>query len=292
MVGGSLTAVAADETSRRPAVALAGKEREVADDHAELIQIPVQRFAIPSRLQHDVPKTLHPGGLSGGPLGRVGAPQLSPEVEGLRRLSRQRFELMSARYDANRHAAGIRQIHGVPANRLGQRARRRTVGVSQPQHIRLVHGDECGTDESRRWPAADVHTRRARIAATQLQLVTAARHGGEAERMRKRFGANQIRLLEFQPREIVDLDQRVRRPAAVLSFSRTLLAVDVAVSTDRVGHLRLLSTVRSRAISTSMSSWPPTIPRRPASSRRVRASMSYRAAADSACRRKLEYTPA
>ena len=170
-------------------------------------------------------ESLHPGGLSGWPLGCVGAPQLGPEVEGLRRLSRQRFELTHARNDANRHTAGIHQIDREPADRLGQGARRRTVGVGQPPDVSLVRGDECGTDESRRWPAADQHTRRARIAATQLQLVAAARHGGEAERMRKRLGANQIRLLEFQPREIVDLDHRVRRPAAVLSFSCTLLAV-------------------------------------------------------------------
>ena len=45
-------------------------------------------------------------------------------------------------------------------------------------------------------------------------------------------------------------------------------------------------------MSTSMSSWPPTIPRRPASSSRLRASTPKRVAAASAWRRKLEYTPA
>jgi hypothetical protein len=50
--------------------------------------------------------------------------------------------------------------------------------------------------------------------------------------------------------------------------------------------------VRSRAMSMSWSSWPPTSLRRPASSSSARTSAPYRAAADSACRRKLEYTPA
>ena len=60
---------------------------------------------------------------------------------------------------------------------------------------------------------------------------------------------------------------------------------------DRRGlYARLL--MRSSAMSTSMSSWPPTMPRRPASSSRLRASTSKRAAAASAWRKKLEYTPA
>ncbi len=49
---------------------------------------------------------------------------------------------------------------------------------------------------------------------------------------------------------------------------------------------------KSSAMSTSMSSCPPTRPRRPASTRSVRASTSKRSATVSAWRRKLEYTPA
>lgn len=37
MVGGSLAAVTADETHRRPAVALTGEEQEVADDQSQVI---------------------------------------------------------------------------------------------------------------------------------------------------------------------------------------------------------------------------------------------------------------
>jgi hypothetical protein len=48
----------------------------------------------------------------------------------------------------------------------------------------------------------------------------------------------------------------------------------------------------SRATSTIMSSWPPTILRRPSSTRIERVSMPCSPAAFSACRKKLEYTPA
>ncbi len=45
-------------------------------------------------------------------------------------------------------------------------------------------------------------------------------------------------------------------------------------------------------MSVIMSSWPPTIPRRPTSTRIARVSRPWRAAAVSAWRRKLEQTPA
>ena len=54
MIGGRLAAVTADETHRRSAVALAGVEQKVANDHAELVQVPVQRFAIFRPLQDDM----------------------------------------------------------------------------------------------------------------------------------------------------------------------------------------------------------------------------------------------
>ncbi len=49
---------------------------------------------------------------------------------------------------------------------------------------------------------------------------------------------------------------------------------------------------RARAMSVIMSSWPPTILRRPTSTRIARVSRPCRRAAASAWRRKLEYTPA
>ena len=154
---------------------------------------------------------------------------LGTEVEGLRRLSRQRGELTSARDHANRHTAGIGQIHREAADRIGQRAWLRAVGGGQPPHIGLVGRQERRADESRCCAAADEHTRRARIAATQIQLVAAARHRREAERMRKRLGANQIRLLEFQPGKVVDLDHRIQRPSGVLTAPGAVLTVQIGV---------------------------------------------------------------
>ncbi len=58
-----------------------------------------------------------------------------------------------------------------------------------------------------------------------------------------------------------------------------------AVTPERVA-------TRSSATSTIMSSWPPTMRRRPSSTRMSRASRPCFSAARSACSRKLEYTPA
>ena len=44
VVGERLATIAADEAHRRAAVALAGKVQEVADDHSELMQVPVERL--------------------------------------------------------------------------------------------------------------------------------------------------------------------------------------------------------------------------------------------------------
>ena len=66
---------------------------------------------------------------------------------------------------------------------------------------------------------------------------------------------------------------------------------DVLVDVDAAGHVAA-RVARSRAMSTITSSWPPTMPRRPTSTRMSRASTPNRVEAASAWRRKLEYTPA
>src|SRR6478672_10569878 len=45
--------------------------------------------------------------------------------------------------------------------------------------------------------AADQHTRRPRVAAPQVQLVVGAQHRGETKGVGKRFGLEQVRLLEL-----------------------------------------------------------------------------------------------
>ena len=78
-------------------------------------------------------------------------------------------------------------------------------------------------------------------------------------------------------------DWRIRPPRSASAPCAKLLDIPLLCS-RRVGYP---ATVVS-AMSTSMSSWPPTRPRRPASRSRVRTSIPYRSAAVSAWRRKLE----
>jgi len=58
--------------------------------------------------------------------------------------------------------------------------------------------------------AADQHTRRAGIAAPQMQLLVGAQRGGETKRLGKRLGTLQVGLLELQPNDVLHLDDRVR----------------------------------------------------------------------------------
>src|SRR6185437_16151503 len=174
MIGRSLPSVATDEAHRRSAIALAGKKQKVADDHAELLEIPVQRLAILCALQHHMPEALYAGRPARGPLCCIGTQHISPEIEGVRRLSRQRVQLTSAGYHANRHATGVVQVDREPADRLGQGARLSTVGLGKAPDIGLVARQESRPDEPRYGATANEHTRRAWIAATQVQLIAAA----------------------------------------------------------------------------------------------------------------------
>src|SRR4029077_7455838 len=65
MVGGGRAAVASDEAHRRSAFALPGEEEEVADDHAEVVEVPVQCLAVPGGLQPHVTEPLDLGGFAG-----------------------------------------------------------------------------------------------------------------------------------------------------------------------------------------------------------------------------------
>ena len=107
------------------------------------------------------------------------------------------------------------------------RSRRRAAATSASSC-----GPERGAEEPRPRSAAHDHARRAGVGAAQLQLVGGAQHGGEAERAGERLGADQVRLLELQPGQVVHLDHRVARPPGVLAAQRALLAVQVVVGVD------------------------------------------------------------
>ena len=65
-------------------------------------------------------------------------------------------------------------------------------------------------------------------------------NGGEAERAGERLGAIQIRLLELEPGDVGDLDDRIAGPTGVLARQRALLAVQVVVGADGAAHQNLL----------------------------------------------------
>ncbi len=84
--------------------------------------------------------------------------------------------------------------------------------------------------------AADDHARRAGVRSAKVKLVGGVQHGGEAERPREGFRADQVWFLEFQPGQIADFDQGVAGAPGVLSAQGALLAVQVFVCVDMRFH--------------------------------------------------------
>ena len=233
VIGGDGAAVAADEAQDRPALALAGVVGEVADDHAERVEVPVEGLDVLRGLHHDVSEPLHVGGHPWRALRRVGPDLLVAEVEHVRRLrGGQCLELMGARHHAHRQPARVDQINGQPAQRLRQRAHGGPGRVGQPHQIGLLGGHKRRPEKLLALAAADQHTRRAGVAAAQVQLVLGAQRRGETKGVGKRLGLDQVRLLELQPENVVHLDDRVGRAPRVLSRECALLAVQTVVRSD------------------------------------------------------------
>ena len=83
-------AITADEAHRGTAVPLAGEVEEVADDQAEMLQVPVQILDVLRRGQHDVTQALDPCGTARGTLRGIDACHLLAEIEDVRLLPGQR----------------------------------------------------------------------------------------------------------------------------------------------------------------------------------------------------------
>ena len=175
---------------------------------------------------------LHAGRLARRPLRGVGAPQLVAEVEGVRLLRGQLGQLVGAGDDADRDPVRIGQVHRDAADRLWQRAGRRSGRAGKPLDVGLVLRGERGADEPRPRSAPDDHARRAGIGSAKMKLVCGVQHRAEPERPREGFRADQVRFLELQPRQVADLDQGVARAARMLSAQGALLAVQVLVAVD------------------------------------------------------------
>ena len=120
------------------------------------------------------------------------------EVEHVRRLrGGQCLEPVGARHHPHRQPARVDQINGHPAQGLRQRAHGSPGRVGQPQQIRLFGGHKGRSEELLALAAADQHTRRAGVAAPQVQLVVGAQRRGETKGVGKRLGLEQVRLLEL-----------------------------------------------------------------------------------------------
>jgi hypothetical protein len=132
------------------------------------------------------------------------------EVEHVRRLrGGQCLELMGARHYAHGQPARVDQINGHTAQGVWQRAHGGPGRVGKPQQIGLLGGHEGWPEELLALAAADQHARRTGVATAQVQLVLRAQRRGETEGVGKRLGFDQVRLLELQPEDVVDLDDRI-----------------------------------------------------------------------------------
>lgn len=241
MVGGCAAAVAADEAHDRSALALSLVVEEVADDQAQVLEIPVERLQVPGRLQHDVTEALDLGRLPRWPLGGVHPRHVVPDVERQGLLRGQRGKLMRVGDHADLRSAGVDQIHRHPAEAFRQALDRPPGRLGEPQHVVRLGGPERGADEPGPRTSADEHAGGSGVGAAQLQLVPGAQRCREAEGAGEDLGPLQIRLLELQPRQVVHLEDRVAGPPGVLAPQRALLAVQTRVGIVPVDHVALLS---------------------------------------------------
>ena len=254
MVGRGRAAVAADEAHRGPAFTLALVVLEVADDQAEVLQVPVQGLEVGRGLKHHMSQSPDPCGLTNGALRAVRPGSFVAEVEHLRRLGRQGCELVGVGDDPHVDPTRVGQVHGEPADALRQLLDLRPGGVGETHHVARVRSREGRAQIPRPRSTAHDHARRAGVGPAQLELVGRPAHGGEPERVRKALRGDQVGLGELEPGQVEHLDDGVLRAAGVLATQRTLLAVQVAVGPVVTGHLLLLEKLLTISSRTNLSS--------------------------------------
>jgi hypothetical protein len=170
VVGRGGAAVAADKAHHWPAFALPRVVQEVADDQAQMLQVPVQRLQILGGLQHHVPEALHLRRLARRPLRRVGPWARVAEIELQWFLAGQRRQVVGVRDDANGKPGRVGQLHAQAAHAFRQLRGGRTGRLGQSQDVGGISRPERRADEPR--PAlADQHARRTRVGTPQLQRV-------------------------------------------------------------------------------------------------------------------------
>ena len=104
--------------------------------------------------------------------------------------------------------------------------------AGEPLDVGLVLCGERGPTNRECVPRRTITHGRAGVGSAQVKLVGGVQHGGEAERPREGFRADQVWFLELQPGQIADLDQRVAGAPGVLPAQGALLAVQVFVGVD------------------------------------------------------------
>jgi hypothetical protein len=125
----------------------------------------------------------------------------------------------------DRGAARIGEVDGQPADHLGQCPRDGAGLVGHPQHIDLVGGLQREADEPGVRAVAQQHAGRAGVGAAQVELGGGAQRGLESEGPGERLGAGQVGLLELQPGQSLNFDDRVAGPPGVFAGSCAVLAV-------------------------------------------------------------------
>ncbi|MEI2716452.1 MAG: hypothetical protein V9E98_05575 [Candidatus Nanopelagicales bacterium] len=107
------------------------------------------------------------------------------------------------------------------------------MGSSHTIQVREVGGLERQPGEAAAPRLTDHDTGGPRLRAAQHQVPFVAMVDDEPEVTREQLGLLQVRLLELQPRQTRDLDQRIAGPAGVLTRLGALLAVQTGVGATR-----------------------------------------------------------
>ncbi|SKT36999.1 Uncharacterised protein [Mycobacteroides abscessus subsp. abscessus] len=171
VIGRRRTAIASDEAHGGPTVALAWEVQEVADDHAEGVEIPVQRLEVFRRLHDEVTEPLHRGRLPTRALGGVDAAKFVSHVVAVQSLRRQHVEGVHSGHHTHRHTARVGEIDRHATDGCGQRPGLCTGRGGQPQQIPFVGSGKRNSQKPAPASAAHDYARCGRIAATQMQFL-------------------------------------------------------------------------------------------------------------------------
>jgi hypothetical protein len=230
VVGRHAAQIAPDEGHHRPALALPVQVEEVADDHPQGVQVPVQRRGEPGGADRHVPEALDLRRVPRRSLGPVDPRRVVADVVPQRVAFRQGRQFRDTVYHPHRVPARIGQVDGVAAAVRGDPGVR---GTGQPVQIRAGVRRERRPDEPGRRPASYHQARRTGPVPAQYQRLRGAVADREAEVGQEPLGPGQIPLLELQPGQADDLDQRIARPPRMLPGPPAGIAVQRPVRIHR-----------------------------------------------------------